>query len=376
MSAHTATAPLGASHPGYLATKSFGSLDGLRGISILVVLWHHTHDQIPGWPTTGLGFLGVDLFFVISGFLIVTLLLRERRRAGGISLRGFYARRFLRIFPAYYATLLVVTIVAFAKPGNTSAAIVRDLPFALAYVSNMVSMQSLLMITWSLSTEEQFYLVIPTLERFAGRAMALLLPALYALFTLPALGFLPGVPLPSFMRETTFGPILLGVILAHVLDRPTGYRAVSALVGARWAPVVAVGLVVLACGPFADDISGWPRIGIHCALLVLVASCVVRERHVLVPLVTAWPLRRIGMVSYGIYLYHMLVRHLVWQLMQRAGLSSRLLFFAVTTLGTWLLAELSYRFFESRFLALKARLALEAPHAPVPAQAPDRLPTT
>lgn len=361
--------PGDARHARYLATRSFASLDGLRGISILAVLWHHTHDMVPGWPATGLGFLGVDLFFVISGFLIVTLLLRERRRTGGISLRGFYVRRFLRIFPAYYATLVVVALIAFVKPGNTSADIVRDLPYALLYVSNLVPMHSLLMITWSLSTEEQFYLVIPTLERYARRAIPLLLPALYVLFTLPALGFFPGLRLPSFLRETTFGPILLGVMLAHLLDRPRGHALASALVGHGWAPVVASGLVLLACVPAADDLSGWPRVATHWALAALVASCVVRERHVLLPLLTAWPMRRIGVVSYGIYLYHMLVRHAVDQAMQRAGTTSRIVFFLATSLGTWALAELAYWLFESRFLALKARFAPE-PSRPAAVTAP------
>src|SRR4051794_13366260 len=96
-------------HEIYLGTKTFGSLDGLRAASIIAVLWHHAaRDAGPRSILVGRGFRGVALFFVIRGFLIATLPLRERRRTGTISLGRFYARRFLRIFPPYYLMLLVV----------------------------------------------------------------------------------------------------------------------------------------------------------------------------------------------------------------------------------------------------------------------------
>jgi peptidoglycan/LPS O-acetylase OafA/YrhL len=243
------------SHATFLATKTFGSLDGLRALSIIAVLWHHTHEGIAGLAATGRGFLGVDLFFVISGFLIVTLLLRERRRAGSISLRRFYVRRFLRIFPPYYAMLAIVAAAAFLKLGNGSAAIRHDLPYAVLYVSNLVQMQSLLLITWSLAVEEQFYLIVPTIERYLrpGLLVALLAGA-YVLVSLPPFGLFAGLDLPSFFRETTFGPILLGVMLAHLLDHPRGYRLASRALAHPASPLVAVALVLLACSHPAEDL--------------------------------------------------------------------------------------------------------------------------
>lgn len=344
-----------AAHDAFLKTRTFGSLDGLRAISIVVVVWHHTHAGIPGWPITTRGFLGVDLFFVISGFLIVTLLLRERRRPGGISLRNFYIRRFLRIFPPYYLMLALVGTLAFLRSGSEAAAIRRELPWSLLYVANLVPMTSLLAITWSLAVEEQFYLLIPGLERFARRALPALLPVAYLLSCLPPLGLFPGAAIPAFFREATFGPILLGVMLAHVLDDPRGHRLVSRLVGHPAAPAAALALVLAATSVPVRDISGWPRIGIQWSLLLLVASCVVRERHVLSGALSLWPMRRIGAVSYGIYLYHLLVRHAVVAAMGLAGLASHLLLFVATVLGTWAVAEASYRWIESRFLALKSR---------------------
>lgn len=344
-------------HARYLEIKTFASLDGLRALSILAVLWHHTHPGIPGWPISERGFLGVDLFFEISGFLIVTLLLRERRRTGTISLKGFYVRRALRIFPPYYAMLAFMALQALLVQGSTSAALLRDLPFALLYVSNMVPMSSMLAITWSLSTEEQFYLVVPSLEKYGATSFLLALPILYVLVSLPPFWLFSGASLPSFFRETTFGPILLGVLLAHGLDDPRGHRWVARLLGHRLMPFLMLALVVLTCSTSARDISGWPRLFIHWALLGLLASCVVGERHALQPLLSVWALRRLGIVSYGIYLYHLIVSHFVGKGLEAAHVASPMALFVLTTLATWAVAELSYRLFESRFLALKARFA-------------------
>jgi peptidoglycan/LPS O-acetylase OafA/YrhL len=347
--------PAAEAHARFLQTRSFGSLDGLRGLSIIAVLWHHTHLGFPGWPISRRGFLGVDLFFVISGFLIVTLLLRERHRTGAISLRSFYARRFLRIFPAYYAMLALVAVVAFAFPGNSSAEIRRDLPYALFYVSNMVPMLSMLGITWSLSTEEQFYLVIPTLEKYARGAMPVILVTGYVLLSLPPFGVLPGVDMPPFFRQTTFGPILLGVMLAHVMHDPRGYAWVWRVLGSPWSPLAAGALTLLAVSIPGEDISGWIRIAIHASFVVLVASCVAQERQALRPMLSFRPLARVGLVSYGIYLYHLIAAHGVNKVLARLDVTSQLVHFVVVSLAAWGVAELSYRLFETRFLALKDR---------------------
>jgi len=352
--------PIAADHFGrFLGTRTFGSLDGLRALSILAVLWHHTDRGLAGGLLGGRGFLGVDLFFVISGFLIVTLLLREQRRTGGISLKGFYVRRFLRIFPPYYLMLLVVGLMAWLGRGESSAAVLHDLPYALLYVSNLVPMGSLLAITWSLATEEQFYMVAPALQKYGARVLPLLLPALYLAVTLPTFGLLPGWWLAELFRETNFGPILLGVMLAQLLDRRAGFEWAWRLLGHRRAPLYAAALVLLALLQPVVDLTGRPRLLVHLSMAVLLASCVLREGHVLEPTLRLWPIRRIGVVSYGIYLYHLLVMHFVVKALHAAGVSSAPLAFLANTLATWLVAELSFRYFESRVLALKPRLAPE-----------------
>lgn len=309
------------------------------------------------WALLHRGFLGVDLFFVISGFLIVTLLLRERRRTGTVSLRNFYARRFLRIFPLYYAVLAVVLLAALLTTGKGGPAMRHDLPYAFAYVSNLVPMMSLLAITWSLSTEEQFYFAVPALEKHLHRYMPLILPLVYVLVSLPPFGLFPSWNLPGFFRQTTFGPILLGVMLAHGLDNPRGYAAAWRLLHHRLSPVMAAALFVMVSSWPTNDISGWPRIASHLSMVLLVAACVLREQHALRSVLLFWPVRRIGIVSYGIYLLHELAMHIVNGGMKVLGTSQDIVKFVGVSLATWALAEASYRLYESRFLAHKSRFA-------------------
>jgi peptidoglycan/LPS O-acetylase OafA/YrhL len=220
-------------------------------------------------------------------------------------------------------------------------------------------MHSLLAITWSLSVEEQFYSVVPAVEKYARRTIWWLLPTAYALVCIPPFGILPDLQIPAFFRQTTFGPILLGALLAHVLDRPGGFSWVFRLAGIRNAPFIALALVI-AVASYPYDMSGLPRIFVHWAMVALVASCVVREDNTIAQLLSFWPVRRIGVVSYGMYLYHLLVMHFVILGMKSFNIVFLNATFTLTLLGTWSAAELSYRLFEVRFLALKGRFVSDA----------------
>jgi peptidoglycan/LPS O-acetylase OafA/YrhL len=221
-------------------------------------------------------------------------------------------------------------------------------------------MYSQLAITWSLSVEEQFYIVIPTVIKYARRAFPILLPFAYVLVCLPSFGLFPAIHFPAFFMETTFGPILLGTMLAYVLDQPRGFSFASHLVGWRVMSVITLGLTIAILSYSALDMSGWPRIAAHWAMLALVASCVVPETNALAPLLQLRPIRRIGVVSYGMYLYHLVVMHFVLKALNAAGTINGFTAFVGTVLATWVVAELSYRVFESRFLALKKRYGSQA----------------
>jgi peptidoglycan/LPS O-acetylase OafA/YrhL len=350
-------------HASFLSCKYFSSLDLFRFLAIVGVIWHHTQEGFWWFPASDRGFLGVDFFFVISGFLIVTLLLRERDRNGGISLRQFYLRRSLRIFPIYYAMLGVLTLFfLFIRPQSISARpFFEALPYQASYLSNFWATNTILFFTWSLATEEQFYLVWPPVEKWLrGVAVPVLLGVIAANQAIN-LGLLDGViggRVPELnILQVTFTPICFGVLLAHVLHDERGFDRVSSWLGGRpWTSLVLAGLVVLACNNPLPDIRGWPRLLIQVVMTLLLASCVIREDDWLNRLLGVPAVRRIGVISYGMYLYHQFAAHAARLMVGGEKAAPPFSFFLITLALTCVAAELSFRFYETPFLRLKDRL--------------------
>lgn len=354
----------------YRAQTMFGSLDALRALSILAVVWHHA-SWIPEWfnelvPGATYGFLGVDLFFVLSGFLIVTLLSRERDRNGSISLKHFYVRRSLRIIPLYYGTLAAFALLFLVlRPHGSGAPYFReDLPYLLLYLTNWVGAHGMLNVTWSLSAEEQFYLCWPPIERFTRRAavpvvlVVILLSELiqFGVFDGPLerwLGFGPREP--RMLRQTTFAPICMGVLLAHALHhRPTFERLARVFARREVAPLL-LATLLLGAQFLPHDISGAPRLLIQVLMTALVLSVVVREDHGLAGFCRFPPLVRIGALSYGVYLLHLPMLGVAQA--GFAGLGVRPPFgdFVLGTALVLAVAQLSFRYYETPFLKLKHR---------------------
>lgn len=356
-------------YDGYRERRTFTSLDGLRCLCIAVVVWHHS--DVPPlaasiWPAGRFGFLGVDLFFAISGYLIVTLLLRERERRGDISLRNFYIRRALRIWPVYYGLLLAFAVLYLGVKRGSEAgvAFASDLPLLLLYLTNWFPAHGLLHVTWSLAAEEQFYFIWPPVEKWLrGQALVLVLVIIAASVVIQlglvdpwlhaAFGW--SSKEPAMLRETGFTPISLGVLLAHVMHRPRGFAVIHRLGAPRAAaPLLLVALVIYA-NLLPAEISGLPRLGIHLLMVLLLAACVVREDHGLRPLLTWAPVARIGALSYGIYLFHQICLGGARAVAGKIGLGHPVVVLVLGSIGVWIMAELSFRFYESRFLRLKER---------------------
>jgi peptidoglycan/LPS O-acetylase OafA/YrhL len=344
-------------------TRTFGSLDGLRCVSVLAVIWHHASGDMLSWlPSAGRGFLGVDLFFVISGFLIVTLMLREKSATGLISLRNFYGRRTLRIFPVYYGLLVVLSIYfLLSKNSNSAHSFFAELPYHASYTSNFITASSLMAISWSLSAEEQFYLVWPPVEKFLGK---LVMPTLGLMLVVnqlinfrvvdPWLHQFFGVGHDDLkILQATFTPICLGVALAHLLHNKRGFGVASKFLSLRSASVLCL-LALLAIGNLpSEDISGWQRLTLQLIMTALVASCVAREDHQLRPILTSAPLKRIGSISYGMYLYHVVALFFIQKLLSALNVTSSLALFLFCATATIAIAELSSRYFEQPILMFK-----------------------
>lgn len=152
--------------------RTIPSLDGLRAISIALVILSHAQGTqgFPTWIPRSVadhGALGVHIFFVISGFLITSLLLEEHGGTGSISLSKFYARRTLRIFPPFY---IFLTVLAFGSWAGLLSVPLGNLLFAATYTMNYMTTGGMWITghIWSLSVEEQFYLTWPLTMKFAG----------------------------------------------------------------------------------------------------------------------------------------------------------------------------------------------------------------
>jgi peptidoglycan/LPS O-acetylase OafA/YrhL len=346
-------------HAELLGRGYFPALDGLRGIAILAVLWHHALPRPEsGW--IGRGHVGVRLFFALSGFLITARLLAERRATGQVALGRFWMRRALRIFPLYYAVLALFALYLGQRPGDAgSAHFFENLLFHASYTSNWfvdygVSHPVWFAFGWSLATEEQFYAWWPPLSSALRRRTAMLVLlavlALQQLAVYGALGhWLSATPLRIC---ASLAPALsLGALLGLALEERNSFERLWALFGKF--PALAAGGVVLALGWLIGSGAGAP-LSLDLVFAALVASTLLAPASWLGRTCSSPPLREVGRVSYGIYLFHVpllgLLRRLSPWLAERPGV----LF--VLALGASLAAaKLSYRYLESPLLRLARR---------------------
>jgi peptidoglycan/LPS O-acetylase OafA/YrhL len=286
------------------------ALDGARGIAVALVVVYHTGLIDGGW-------VGVELFFVLSGFLITALLAIEHGSNGRIGLAGFWVRRAKRLLPALFVFLgfIAVYAVAIAEPAELHT-IRRDVIGALTYTSNWGAIfggggywqefqaPSALRHMWSLAVEEQFYLIFPLIAVFVfkSRRPALILGLLTVVALLWQLWMTTRAPVDRVYLGTdtrAFGILLgawCGVMRGHRLMRLAGSAAPLALL------VICVGAYALDGASMSTFQGPFQAISIASAVLVagLSATPTSRVSHVL----SSSPLTALGRWSYGIYLYH------------------------------------------------------------------------
>jgi peptidoglycan/LPS O-acetylase OafA/YrhL len=348
------------------------SLDGLRGVSILAVMAYHI-GLIRG------GFLGVDIFFVLSGFLITALLTNEWTRSGRISFGKFYMRRALRLLPALILLVIVcdfvmVTIARLYWQPEAFVPVVFGMAYAalaaLFYVANwvMISGQTLWILghTWSLSIEEQFYLLWPLCLlallrwiRRRGLILTLLVSGIAASLLVRVSLVRAQAPVTRlfFGLDTRFDELLVGCIVGVLASwslLPTAQRA-RRILSASAAVGAAVLAVLLWRAGWKEPVMMQGGLTVAAASAgVLIADILARPSGWLARALGRQPLVGIGRISYGLYLWHFPIVYGCGALavdgappdLQRAALAIGL---------TFLVAAASFRWVERPMLRLKRR---------------------
>ncbi|MEM9809961.1 MAG: acyltransferase [Pseudomonadota bacterium] len=347
----------------YRSCKRFVNLDGLRFCCILAVLWHH---QIPlndatRWQIFSRGFVGVDFFFVISGFLITTLLLREKSNTGQISLKRFYWRRALRILPPYFLIVTAVTLY-FGVVNGQNAALERA-PYYYFFLANFLEGDTaFLSPTWSLSVEEQYYLLWPLmLIAVAAPRIPWLVLVLIIVNVVISSNFLPAllegeinVGQLRFNRTSAmFAPILIGSLAALTMHERRGYQGLAKTLGNPWALLVLVISLVVLLQWAPQSLAGLPNLVMHLIMAAFLVSVVIQEKNPLSSMLQNPLIVRIGAVSYGIYLYHMVARHVVNKGLNTVGIESEWAALVLYAVLSYVMAEISFRIWESFFLRFK-----------------------
>jgi peptidoglycan/LPS O-acetylase OafA/YrhL len=354
------------------------ALDGIRALAVVAVLLYHQNiNWLPG------GFLGVEVFFVLSGYLITSLLLAEVQATGRVDLKAFWLRRARRLLPALYLLLAVSLTYALIFLPDEVNRLRGDALAAAVYITNwwaifdhksyfeLVGRPSLYQHLWSLAVEEQFYLIWPPLFALAvahwkrWRVLLAVLGGAAISTILMASLFHTGVD-PSrvyYGTDTRAAELLIGAALAFVwqpgMPRSWGGRIPARIHGwiedGRWANIAleALGLLTLVVvldvfyrvGEYSPRLYRGGFLLIALATAGLIASVVCQRTHHVSRALGWEPLRWLGLRSYGIYLWHWPV-YMVTRPQLDIPLDGVPLFVlrVALTLG---LVELSYRYVET-----------------------------
>jgi peptidoglycan/LPS O-acetylase OafA/YrhL len=315
------------------------ALDGLRGLAVIAVLFFHA-GKLQG------GFLGVDLFFALSGFLITSLLLTEVDLIGRVRLIAFWGRRFRRLLPAVLLLLVAVTVITtLVASVPERAATLNDGPWAQAYVANWhaiaghrdywasFELPRMFGHLWSLAIEEQFYFVWPLvvgLIAWRSRHVHRTVIAVCVVASLASLLWMirlfdPADPTRVYIgTDTRASSLLLGALFAAAPLRSAAIRYTARIGNAfSWTAAVILGIIGLSWFMVNGPSSTWLFHGglfIHSLLsALLVAGCAARPDATASRWIGWAPLRVTGVLSYSLYLWHWPVYALLSP--QRTGMS-------------------------------------------------------
>lgn len=330
------------------------ALDGLRAVSVAFVILGHlvgTHN-FPRvlYPLTWFAEFGVRIFFVISGFLITTLLLKEMELTRSISLKGFYFRRIFRIFPASYTYIAAIAALGFAHAVYLKSA---DLLHAVTYTVNYHSVRGwYLGHLWSLSVEEQFYLLWPLALKLSGRRRGMLV-ALAVCFVCPLIRvaeftFFPAGRMGVGERfETIADAIAIGCVLAGARDWLSFQKWYMRLLSSRLFFVVPILTLSLNFPMRLRYEYGAAETLKNIGIALCIDWCVRFRSHPAGRILSWSPIAFLGVLSYSLYLWQ--------QPFVNRYSSSTLAHFPLNCLLAFAAALVSYYAVERPFLRLKKR---------------------
>lgn len=354
-------------------------IDGLRALAILGVLFFH----VGLFPLHG-GYLGVDVFFVISGFLISSLLFAEAETTGTISLSDFYQRRARRILPALF-TVLVVTFIPISLLISSTPAFsvyARSIPWAAVFVANIFfffnsgyfsveALQSPLLHTWTLGVEEQFYIIIPfVILALAARKKARAETNILALLLLWVASFIfcrygkrwVDSNFVFYMLPTRMWELLTGVIATLVAKRfKPESRVGSKICDAVSLTSIAAIVIAFAAYRQSTNFAEKSLVVVLATALILVFSQGGRAAKAILG---AGPVRFLGKISYSMYLWHWPLATIAFFLSIKYDIPNQAPLQAAVLVATLSLSMLSWKFVEQPLRKTQSWRELARPISP------------
>lgn len=386
--------PAGEPRANYLTSKPkthyIPGLDGLRALAVVSVITYHLFPS--GFPG---GFLGVDVFFVLSGFLITTLLLRELSKTGKVSLGHFWLRRARRLLPALLVLIITVVPTAFLVNRELLVGIGRQVLGALTFSTNWLEIAHgssyfaattpvLFKNFWSLAIEEQFYLFWPLIflacvTLLKRRWLRVLIPLTLAAISAFLMGYLfdpENTTRVYFGTDTHLFGLALGICVAFLwsaLDpvqtpnSPAKSSGKSRKILAQLIGFICLAGLIAAMFLFTEASPATFKAGIPaCSLLVAILIwCLLKPGSLLAKAGELRPLKYLGTRSYGLYLWHWPIL-IIASTLYPAAVNSPQYWgrSALCVIATLLICELSYRFLETPVRKRGFRKAFSRPQAP------------
>jgi peptidoglycan/LPS O-acetylase OafA/YrhL len=326
--------------------------DGLRGIGFLMVITAHIpavtlFSYLQGWTA-------VWVFFVISGYLLTMLLIREERKTGTIAFGPFLIRRFFRIVPSYATAILIywIALYSIASLADEYTLFMERLPYYLTLNPEYAhtNVFTIFVHSWTVGIELKFYLFFPAFVflllkndnwRFGATALATVLLTANGSFT-----------------ANSYCAILHGAMLAQLLERPQAYRIIAAATRVPAAVPLAFIVALFVSLRYTETLLAVALVATYLVAYVMLQDGMMRR------ILTLAPLAYLGQRSYGAYLLHVLMIHVGYMLFGSDTNLGGLLTAAFTVAVTIPAAELLYRMVEKPGMDLARRLSAKRQPAP------------